>query len=121
MNARNRQTIGIIFVAALVAFLLALIPMSCHATTTAADEGFCEVVADAAQVAAKARNEGVLLGQYKSHIAHIGDPHDTGAANMRKLLDKISTVVYTSDDFAGLTPEQTMRYAYRTCMSVPQN
>ena len=34
MNARNRQTIGIIFVAALVAFLLALIPMSCHAAPT---------------------------------------------------------------------------------------
>jgi len=98
--------------AAAAAVLLGLIPM-----TSSADEGFCEVVADAAQVAAKARDDGVLLGQYKSHIAQIaaGKP---AAVDMHRLLDKVGTIVYTSEDFAGLTPDQAMRYAYRSCMSV---
>ena len=118
MNARNRETIGIIFVAALVAFLLALIPTCGHAATADEDEAFCEMIADYAQVAANARDQGMLLGEFKSIAARKAK---TSGSPMGPLIGKIATAVYTSDDFAGLTPEQTMRYAYRTCKFATKN
>jgi len=101
-------------VGAIVAFLLGLIPMIGYTAPTTADEGFCEVLADSAQVAAKARDSGVLLGQFKSEVAHMGDSNS--GAGMRVVLDKMGTIVYTSEDFAGLTPDQAMRKTYRSCM-----
>lgn len=100
--------------AAAAAFILALAPTAGHAQSTG-NEGFCTVVADAAQSAANARNQGLLLGQYKGMIARRATRDN---ADMIALVNKVGTIVYTSEDFAGLAPEQAMRYAYRTCMSI---
>ena len=97
------------------AFALALIPIAGHAASADANEAFCELVADYAHIAATARDQGWLLGQFKSTVAKHSD------AAMRPLIYKIGTIVYTSEDFADLNPEQAMRYAYRTCMTMPAN
>jgi hypothetical protein len=103
-------------VAGAASVLLAAIPTCSQAAPLPGGEEFCELVADSAQVAAKAREQGALLGQFKSRVDHSVDPHNV---EMRDLLDKVGTIIYTSDDFAGLTSEQAMRKAYRACMSVP--
>lgn len=110
---REWQIVMNILLAAALAFLLALAPMDSRAAQAGGNEDFCEVVADAAQVAANAREQGALLGQYRSYIAKLAKHGD---ADMARLLDKVGLIVYTSEDFAGLTSEQAMRYAYRSCM-----
>lgn len=93
--------------------LLMIMPFAAQAKTNDADEFFCQLVADAAQVAASARDQGLLLGEYKSKIAQRAT-RDT--AGMTALLNKVGTVVYTSEDFADLTPQEASRYAYRSCL-----
>ncbi|MDR3389090.1 MAG: hypothetical protein P4L92_18775 [Rudaea sp.] len=111
MSYHNRTILGYV-VAFGLALLVAALAVPAHAAQ-GGGEGFCSVVADAAQVAANARSQGALLGQYRSKVAQLAHSN----ADMARLLDKVGVIVFTSEDFAGLTPEQAMRLAYRSCMS----
>lgn len=116
MNAhklRPKHTTACLIVTFVIAVAL-FAPGPAHAKSNDADEFFCQLVADAAQVAANARDQGLLLGQYKSMIAQRATPDTVG---MTAILNKVGAVVYTSEDFAAMTPEQASRYAYRSCLS----
>jgi len=116
MDARNRQTLGVVFVAALVAFLIALIPTCGQAAEpTAAVENECAVEGDVAKYIAEARDQGVDMSTLLASAKMVGQRNGVGTGALTRTL---VILVYTNDELARMTPRQVLRSIYQACMRI---